>query len=363
LAYVVLIKLMSEEIDIDQRWIKKTIELATKGFGKVSPNPLVGAVVIDRNNYLVAEGYHGESGEDHAEVVALRKADHRAEGGTLYVNLEPCCHHGKTGPCVDLIKAHNLKRVVIGTVDPNPLVNGKSIQILKDSKIEVSCGYLEKECQELNKKFFYWIKKRTPWVTLKVACNFNGKITDPQRRWITGLKAREETHKIRSEFDCILTGSGTVLADDPQMTVRLCEGKNPIRIILDRRLRCNPAQKIFTQPGKSIVFTTDQTEKEKFKSLENTEIMIWNGGLKEAIQILGKKNFSSVLVEAGQELCSSFFNQKLINEVLLFLNPSFSDFSKGLDVYKGKSLNFQIQEIKRLEKDVLFRMDLEELKT
>ena len=352
---------MSEEkVTEDQHWIKRTIELAKKGSGKVSPNPLVGAVIIDKNNYLVAEGYHGESGPEHAEVVALKKADHRAEGGTLYVNLEPCCHQGKTGPCVDLIKAYNLKRVVVGTVDPNPLVNGKSIEILQEAKIEVSLGHLEQECQELNKTFFYWIKKKIPWVTLKIAASLNGKITDPQRRWITGLEAREEAHRIRSQVDCILTGSGTILADDPQLTVRLSKGKNPTRVILDRRLRCNPAQKIFTQPGKSILFTTNQSKKEKFKPLKETELLIWNGGLKEAIQILGKKNISSILVEAGQELCSSFFNQKLVNEVLLFLNPSFSEFNKGLEIYRGKSLNFQVQEIKQLNKDVLFRMKLEE---
>lgn len=341
----------------DEYWINKTLELAQKAKGFTSPNPMVGAIILSQDGNLVAEGYHQKAGSPHAEIMALQKAGSQAEGGTLYINLEPCSHYGKTPPCTKAIIENKLKKVVIGTLDPNPKVNGQGLKMLKEAEIEVVSGIMSEECLKLNRFFFHWIKTQKPWITMKVAASLDGKIGySDQFKWITGLEARTKVHQLRSEFDAVLTGSGTILSDNPRLTVRLVEGRNPIRIILDRRLRCNEKHKIFQEQGQNILFTNN---KAVAPQLSNTENIQWSGScLDEVLEILGKKNILSVLLEAGTNLNSAFLEQELVNEIFYFINPSLLGQIESPQIYKGKPKNFKIQNISRFGQDLLLEMIL-----
>ncbi len=339
----------------DEYWMAQALELAQRAKGLTSPNPLVGAIILDSDGNLVGEGYHQKAGLPHAEIMALQKAGEKAKGGTLYVNLEPCSHYGKTPPCVKAILENKLKTVVIGTTDPNPKVNGEGIKHLMAIGIQVRTNILVEECLKVNRFFFHWIKTQRPWVTLKIAASLDGKIGhSDELKWITGLQARTKVHQLRGEYDALLTGSGTILNDNPRLTVRLSGGRNPTRIILDRRLRCTATFKIFREPGQNILFTANKTKaSQEFKQ---AEIIEWNGQLKEVLEILGKKNILSVLVEAGTELNSAFLEQKLVNEVLYFMNPSFLGNAQSPEIYKGNQANFKIQNINKYGEDLLLEM-------
>ena len=217
----------------DEKYIKRTLKLANKGIGKVSPNPLVGCAIV-KNGKIISEGYHEQFGDDHAEVVALKKADEDAKDATLYVNLEPCCHYGKTPPCTDAIIKAGIKKVVIGMIDPNPLVSSGGIKILKKHNIEVKAGIEDKACRHLNRAFIKHISTKLPYVTIKIAQSLDGRVATKtgHSKWITSKKARKETHRLRSENDAILVGISTVLADNPQLTVRHTHGKNPVFILV-----------------------------------------------------------------------------------------------------------------------------------
>jgi diaminohydroxyphosphoribosylaminopyrimidine deaminase / 5-amino-6-(5-phosphoribosylamino)uracil reductase len=339
----------------DEYWILRTLELAQRAKGHTSPNPMVGAIVLDAQGNLIAEGYHEKAGSPHAEVIALRKAGEKAKGGTLYINLEPCSHYGRTPPCTKAIMEHRLKKVVIGTPDPNPKINGQGIKFLQNFGIEVKTNVLADECLKVNKFFFQWIKTNKPWLTLKIAASLDGKIGySDELKWITGLEARTKVHEFRTEYDALLTGSGTIIADNPRLTARLVNGRNPIRIILDRRLRSTPTHKIFREPGQNILFTSHK--KAESMNFRNTEIVQWNGHLEEVLLNLGKRNIISVLVEAGTELSSAFLQSKLVNEVLYFMRPSLLGNSNNPVVYLGEEQNFCIEEIKRYGQDLLLEM-------
>jgi diaminohydroxyphosphoribosylaminopyrimidine deaminase / 5-amino-6-(5-phosphoribosylamino)uracil reductase len=340
----------------NEHWMRIAVQLATQGKGCTSPNPLVGCVIVDEQNNLVAEGYHRETGIDHAETVALAKAAQRAKGATLYVNLEPCSHYGKTPPCAKTIIECGIKKVIIGSLDPNPKVNGGGIQMLRAAGLEVITGVLEAECLELNKFFFYWIKTGLPYVCLKVAASLNSKIVNPQDRWVTGPEACKKVHQLRAEYDAILSGSGTVLVDDPELTVRLVQGRNPLRVILDRRLRCKPEHRLFKQAGETFLFTNQADRAETLKFL-NTEIIGWSGNLNEVLQILGKRNVLSVLVEAGTELNTSFLENGLVNEVLYFMRPSIFAGRALADAFNvKKNRDFEIHHLENVGKDLMLAL-------
>ncbi|MCJ7552329.1 MAG: bifunctional diaminohydroxyphosphoribosylaminopyrimidine deaminase/5-amino-6-(5-phosphoribosylamino)uracil reductase RibD, partial [Ignavibacteriaceae bacterium] len=230
----------------DESYIQLTLEIAKRGIGKVSPNPLVGCV-ITKNDKIIGAGFHTKYGDDHAEISAINSSRENLEGSTFYVNLEPCSHYGQTPPCVDRIIQEKIKRVVIGTLDVNPLVSGKGVRKLKDAGIEVKVGVLEKECEDLNKFFFKFINKKLPFVTLKAAITLDGKIADinSHSEWISSPESRRYVHSLRNKYDAVLIGLNTAMIDDPQLTVRHVEGRNPWRIILDSKLELPTDLKIF----------------------------------------------------------------------------------------------------------------------
>ncbi|MEO8400117.1 MAG: bifunctional diaminohydroxyphosphoribosylaminopyrimidine deaminase/5-amino-6-(5-phosphoribosylamino)uracil reductase RibD, partial [Ignavibacteriaceae bacterium] len=230
----------------DESYIKLAIEIAKKGMGNVSPNPLVGCVII-KNDRIIGAGYHQKFGESHAEINAINNSKENLEGSTLYINLEPCSHYGKTPPCVDKILEAKIKKVVIGTLDMNPLVSGNGVKKLKSVGIDVKVGVLENECINLNKFFFKFITKKTPYVTLKAAQTLDGKIADKsgESKWISSLSSRRFVHEFRSKYDAVLVGTKTIIKDNPSLTVRLIEGRNPKRIIIDTDLSLKNSLKIF----------------------------------------------------------------------------------------------------------------------
>ncbi|SVE62221.1 uncharacterized protein METZ01_LOCUS515075, partial [marine metagenome] len=221
--------------ELDQNFMKLALSLACKAEGSVSPNPMVGAVVV-KSGKVIAKGHHKQAGLPHAEIIALRKAGKKAWGAHLYVNLEPCCHYGKTPPCIESIIAAGIKRVVIGIRDPNQIVNGKGIRYLRKNSIEVVTGVLKRDCERLNESFFKYIRTGRPWVILKSALSLDGKIATwtGDSQWITGPKTRDYVHQLRNSVDAILVGAGTVRADNPRLTVRLKNGdiRNPARVIV-----------------------------------------------------------------------------------------------------------------------------------
>jgi diaminohydroxyphosphoribosylaminopyrimidine deaminase/5-amino-6-(5-phosphoribosylamino)uracil reductase len=321
----------------DESYIKLAIEIAKKGMGYVSPNPLVGCVII-KNERIIGAGFHEKYGGNHAEINAIEHAIESVEGGTLFINLEPCCHHGKTPPCVDKIIESKIKKVVVGTLDMNPLVSGNGIRKLKSSGIEIKVGILENECIALNKFFFKYIISGLPFVTLKAAQTLDGKIADEHRgsKWISSSQSRRYVHELRSKYDAVLVGAGTVKKDDPNLTVRLVEGRNPRRIIIDTNLSIRSSNKLFINNSdkKLIVVTSvnNADKKNKIKRLVNcgAQIVFVNNddgknllNLKEVLKELGKLQISSILVEGGGEIYSSFIKKNLFDDILLFISPKF----------------------------------------
>ncbi|MDX1921401.1 MAG: bifunctional diaminohydroxyphosphoribosylaminopyrimidine deaminase/5-amino-6-(5-phosphoribosylamino)uracil reductase RibD [Candidatus Caenarcaniphilales bacterium] len=349
-----------------EHWIRRTLKLAMKAKGYTSPNPMVGAVIVDNEGNLLSEGFHQKYGLEHAEVNALKLASKeglkkRLQDATIYVNLEPCCHYGKTPPCTKAIIESGIKRVVIGSTDPNPKVSGQGIKELKENGIEVISGVLEKECDELNRFFFHWIKTKKPWVTLKIAATLDGKIhLGAKGKRITGPEVQKMVHELRAEHDAILTGSGTVLADDPQLNVRLVEGKNPIKVVLDRRLHTTPKHKISEGETQTLIFTNSENlQKHSFG--DNVQLLVYPQGrntkeaLAEILLTLGERGILSVLVEAGQQINSIFIQEKAFNEIMYFINPSINSMEDSISVTCNSYLKLRIQDIKMIGNDLLIR--------
>ena len=243
-----------------EHFMRRALSLAEKGAGKTSPNPLVGAV-IEKNGKIVGEGYHKKAGLPHAEIEALRKAGKLAKGARMFVNLEPCCHYGKTPPCTDAIRASGIRQVVIGMRDPNPLVRGKGVRWLKKNGIEVIAGVLQKECKQINEIFFKYIRTQIPFVILKAAVSLDGKIATRlgESKWITGVPARRRVHELRQKIDAIMVGAGTVVKDDPLLTVRLSGRKSnqPVRVILDNENAVPITAKVFQNGLKQkVIYVT-----------------------------------------------------------------------------------------------------------
>lgn len=357
----------------DKELIEKCIKLAKKGKGLVSPNPLVGCV-ITKNGKVISEGYHKKYGSTHAEIQAINSAlkkKIKLKSSTLYVNLEPCFHFGKTPPCINEIIKHKFKKVIIGTRDPNPLVSGKSIKKLKRNKIEVLEGVCKKECQELNKFFFKHITKGLPYITLKLAQTLDGKIADEdyKSKWISSFKSRKTVHLMRSEFDAVLVGKNTAAIDNPSLTVRHVKGRNPYRIVVDNKLSLNNNLNLFTDrfKEKTIVIATENAKMESIKELERKKIKFILSkprgnliDLKDAMKKLSKIGIISVLVEGGSFTASEFLKQGLVDEIVLFISPKI--LGKGLsafqleneiDLAKAQNITFEY-----IDKDILVRIKL-----
>ncbi len=358
----------------DESYIQLAIEIAKRGVGNVSPNPLVGCIII-KNDKIIGAGYHEEFGKNHAEINAIESSNGSVEGSTLYVNLEPCSHFGNTPPCVDRIIESKIKRVVVGTLDMNPLVSGSGIKKLKAAGVEVKVGVLENQCAELNKFFFKYISRKIPYVTLKAAQTLDGKIADGSgnSKWISSSISRKIVHQMRSKYDAVLVGSSTVVKDNPRLTVRLTEGRNPRRIILDTHLRLSTKYKIFQYnvDKKLIIITSEKSRKNtakinKLKSLgvqvlfakENKKRLV---DLKSALEQMGQINIASLLVEGGGKLLSSFIKENLFDDISLFIAPKI--LGSGVDTFSNlgiksiqKSFRIKIDNVEKVGDDVLIEL-------
>ncbi|WP_449536814.1 bifunctional diaminohydroxyphosphoribosylaminopyrimidine deaminase/5-amino-6-(5-phosphoribosylamino)uracil reductase RibD [Ferdinandcohnia sp. Marseille-Q9671] len=315
----------------DQDYMNLAINVAKAGVGQTNPNPVVGAVVVNEGR-VVGIGAHLKAGEPHAEVHAIRMAGEDAQNSTVYVTLEPCSHHGKTPPCADLLITNNVKRVVIATTDPNPLVAGKGIAKLKAAGIEVEVGVCKEQADALNSVFYHFLDKKIPYVTLKSATTLDGKIATVtgESKWITGEEARNDVHLYRSIHDAILVGVNTVLVDNPSLTTRLPNsmGKNPIRIILDSTLR-TPLDAKVVNDGKVqtwIIVTNkvDQDKVNKFAEKKSVRVIQMHEptiSIKKLLSRLAEEGITSIFVEGGAGVNGSFLKEKAINQVITYFAP------------------------------------------
>ncbi|MFD3447858.1 bifunctional diaminohydroxyphosphoribosylaminopyrimidine deaminase/5-amino-6-(5-phosphoribosylamino)uracil reductase RibD [Microbacteriaceae bacterium 4G12] len=313
----------------DQEYMKLALELTKATTGQTSPNPMVGAVVVN-NGRIVGLGTHLQAGQAHAEVHALLMAGDKAGGSTVYVTLEPCSHYGKTPPCCNLLIEKKVKRVVIATLDHNPLVRGHGVKKLREAGIDVEVGVLEKEATTINKAFFHYMKTKTPYVTLKTAMSLDGKIATStgESKWITGEEARRDVHVYRHQNDGILVGVNTVIADNPSLTTRLPNGgRHPIRIILDTHLRTPLVSKVLTDdlaPTWIITGAHISTEQRKLYESSNVQVLSMSTELisiQELLYTLGEKGILSLFVEGGQSVHASFLEEGYFQELITYINP------------------------------------------
>ncbi len=315
-------------------YMRECFELAKNALGRTSPNPIVGAIVLDRNGFPVGKGFHKVAGTDHAEVIAIREAGEKTKDGTLIINLEPCCHKGKTPPCTDLIIKSQIKEVIFSCYDSNVLVNKKSEEILLKNNIKVFSGILESEGIELNKFFFKWIKSKLPWVTLKQAQTLDGKIalSNKQSKWISGELSRKEVHSLRNIYDAVLVGAKTVEVDNPELTVRdINNSRNPARVIVDVNLITKPDSNVYKNNSAVYLVTGKKHSESRLsdylklnKELKLIKLDEISNGKINFIQLfeeLGKEEILSVLVEAGPSLAGELISNCLVDEYILFIAP------------------------------------------
>lgn len=329
-------------------YMKRAVDLALLGIGSVSPNPMVGSVIVF-DNKIIGEGYHQKYGEAHAEVNAIQSVLENHKNGsellrksTLYVTLEPCSHHGKTPPCSDLIIRHKIPKVVIGSVDPFDSVNGKGIEKLKNAGIEVISGVLEKECQELNKRFFTRVKHQRPYVILKWAQTKNHFFApvNNQQLWITGKEAKLLVHQWRTEEDCVLVGKNTALVDNPQLNVRLVKGRNPKRAVIDRNLDLPQNLHLFDNSTETFVFNKFKTAIER--NTKHIAIEDFDYFLPQYILLqLHLQDIQSVIIEGGAKTLAMFIDNNLWDEARVF--TSSNEWENGIPAPKidGKTISTQ----------------------
>jgi diaminohydroxyphosphoribosylaminopyrimidine deaminase/5-amino-6-(5-phosphoribosylamino)uracil reductase len=318
---------MSDETD--KRYMRMALALAGKGAGRTSPNPLVGAVLA-RGGKIIGAGFHRRAGGDHAEIAALRRAGGKARGATLYINLEPCSHYGRTPPCAPALIRAGIKRVVVGTADPNPLVSGGGIRKLSRAGIQVRVGVLKEECRRLNEAFDKYITRRLPFVILKIAASLDGKIaaSTGHSRWITGPAARRRVHEMRNRVDAILVGVGTVLADNPQLTCRIPGGRDPVRIVLDRRLRIPLAARLLHERGKTVIVSGPLASAKKIKAIEKCGAEVWRlplrrGGIPLApvLKKIAARGMMSVMIEGGAITAARALAERVVDKMCFFYAP------------------------------------------
>ena len=308
--------------------MKRALSLARRGTGRVSPNPLVGAVVV-QNGRIVGEGYHLYQNKDHAEVVALRMAGSHTVGGALYLNLEPCVHFGRTPPCVDRIIEAGVQEVFLAARDPNPLVKGKGVRTLRRQGIDVYEGLCQEEAQLLNEKYFHSMRASRPFVLLKLALTLDGKIAtrSGDSRWITGVRARKAVHRLRYEYDAILVGVRTALEDNPSLDVRWSR-RNPItKVILDSKLATPLTAKLFQSQDPVIIFHSRRATEGRIEQLSN-QARLFRVGEKdgllnwgEILDHLGKLRISSLMLEGGAQVAASALGEGIVQKICFFYGP------------------------------------------
>lgn len=336
-----------------EKYMLRCLELARKGAGNVSPNPMVGCVIVHRGE-IIGEGFHEKYGQAHAEVNAINSVENQEllKDSTLYVTLEPCAHHGLTPPCSDLIVQKQIPKVIIGTVDTYAEVAGKGIEKMKKAGINVEVGLLEKECREINKRFFTFHEKKRPFIILKWAQTSDGFI-DTNRTsvgeptWITGPKALTRVHRLRAEEDAIMVGTNTVLKDNPSLTTRHVKGKNPLRIVLDRRLRLPENLNLFDNSVPTLVINSLKNEKDG----NTTFLQIDFDGdiIHQILDELFKRRIQSLIVEGGRELIESFFRSGIWDEAYVFVGNK--AFKQGIP---APTLPEQLVHYEKLEEDDLY---------
>jgi diaminohydroxyphosphoribosylaminopyrimidine deaminase/5-amino-6-(5-phosphoribosylamino)uracil reductase len=319
--------------EFDQYYMSLALDLARKAEGQTNPNPVVGAVIV-KSGKVLAKGYHKKAGLPHAETIALNKAGSKARGADLYVNLEPCCHHGRTPPCTEAIVAAGIKRVILGIRDPNRLVSGRGIRLLRKQGVEVIIGVLRRDCQKINESFIKYITTGRPWVILKSAVSLDGKIATRtgDSRWITGSKARAYVHRLRGRVDAILVGAETVRVDDPQLTVRPEKKgmRNPVRIIVAGKRSIPTSAKIFNNAHKErVIYVTNASlpliRKNKLQEIGVEVLLVkYKKGkvnLPLLMDTLGKMKITSIMIEGGSEISGNALQEKLIDKLIYFLAP------------------------------------------
>lgn len=353
----------------------RCLELARQAVGRTAPNPMVGSVVVSARGKVVGEGYHHRAGEPHAEVLALEAAQDKALNGTLYVSLEPCCHTGRTPPCTESVLKSRVRKVVIGSSDPNPKVAGGGIHALRSAGIEVVVGVAEEECRWLNRGFFKHVTTKRPWVSVKVASTLDGKIGDRfgSSQWITGEEARRYVHRLRNELDCVLIGGRTARIDNPQLNVRgIRDSRDPLRAVLDTALKLSPSSKICEKGsgGPVTIFCSQKAALEK-GSLFPDHVKIVPLGpdpqgqgiidLAHVIDHLGQEGVQTVLCEGGGRLIGLLMQEGLVDEVLWFTAPKIlgddqavSAISNPYPVPLAAIKNLKFVDVRRLGDDLLY---------
>ncbi len=342
--------------------MRLALRLAKKGMGKTSPNPLVGAVVV-KGRSIAGRGYHHRAGEPHAEVLALRQAGRKARGATLYLNLEPCAHFGRTPPCTHVILASSIKRVVAGMKDPNPLVSGRGIRQLRRGGVTVDVGILGEECQKLNGPFSKFITTGRPFVTLKAAISLDGKVAtrSGDSRWVSSQASRNYVHRLRRATDAVMVGIGTVLKDDPQLTARLPGAKEPhqpLRVVVDSRLRI-PLRSHLVRTAKSyptLIAATRAASSSKRGQLEKAQVEVLivkrviqgHVSLRALMKELARRGVVSVLLEGGSTLAASTLREEVVDRLLFFLAPKIIGGERAPGVVGGEGI-LRLKEAKRVK--------------
>ncbi len=347
-----------------KKYMELAIKFAEKGRGLTSPNPMVGCVIVKRGR-VVGKSFHRKAGEEHAEILAIRDAGKKVANSTMYVNLEPCSHWGRTPPCTERIVEACVREVIIGMEDPNPLVDG--FRELKFRGLKTKIGILEKEAKKLNEAYIKYMKTKMPFVTIKVAMSIDGRIATASgdSKYITSKEARAYVHQLRTEVDAVMVGLNTVVRDNPELTPRLVKGKDPMKIVVDSKLKIPKSCNLMKDPAKLIIATTGKASKNDIKKMQQKGVNVItakskNGmvNLQELMKQLGKHEITSVMIEGGSELNSTAIKAGVVDKMLIFTAPKIIGNGLGaignLGIKKiDKAINLKNPVCRRIGKDML----------
>ncbi len=358
----------------DRKFMEIALKEGAKGIGHVNPNPLVGAVIV-KDGTIISKGYHESYGGLHAERNAIKNANEDLSNSTMYVTLEPCCHYGKTPPCTEAIIESGIKKVIVATLDPNSLVSGKGVEILKNAGIEVVVGVMEEEAKRQNEVFFHYIKYKKPFVTMKYAMTIDGKIASRtgDSKWISSEKSREGVHRDRNKYSAIMVGIGTVISDNPMLNCRIEKGRNPIRIICDTKLITPLDSKIVksSKEIRTIIATNNNRIEEHINYIENGCEILYIPKKENHIDLnflmnkLGNMGIDSIYLEGGGSINFSALEEKIVNKIMIYISPKIigGDIAKspigGLGFEKiVDSIKLKYIDIKKIEEDILIESEV-----
>jgi len=359
----------------DIYYMRRAIKLAKKAEGFTSPNPLVGCLIVKKGK-IIGKGYHHKAGLPHAEVIALQDAGEKAKNATMYVTLEPCKHLGRTPPCTSAVIKAGIKRFVIAMKDPNPLNNGRGITKLREKGASVTTGVCEKEAREINRPFIKYATKGLPFVTLKIAESLDGKIATSkgESKWISNSDSRQHVQKIRSYVDAIMVGSNTVIKDNPRLLPKGYYRRNPVRVVVDSRLKIPLDSKLVKTAEKApLIIATTKLSSERKKRLlnkKNVNVIVIKSSktgvnLEDLLKILGRMGILHILAEGGAELAGSLCDKKLVDRILFFISPKIIGGRDAITSIKGRGVNrikdalkLENVEVKRFKDDVVVSGDI-----